>query len=102
MEYSERIKRRLNPSRPAHLYAKNFEVLVDPSPKQGGPVIGLQVEPAAGATFILPIGFESAKDLANMILQTLMVTAPEMFFPDDVARKFKAGRLSFDDLLAMV
>ncbi|GBE65995.1 hypothetical protein MFM001_24570 [Mycobacterium sp. MFM001] len=100
MYYSERIKRRLNPSGPGHIYAKSFDVLVDPQPKDGGdPVIGLQVEPVAGSPFILPIAFESAREIAEMMLKTLMCAKPEMFFPKDLVKQYRAGRLSFEQLV---
>ena len=40
--------------------------------------------------------------MAFMILRTLMFTAPETLFPEDVARKFKKGQLSPEDLLELV
>jgi hypothetical protein len=84
MQYAERIKRRLNSTTPGCIVARNFEVLVDTQPKDGSePVIGLQVEPVAGSAFILPIAYESARHMAFMILQTLMVAAPEMLFGSD-------------------
>jgi hypothetical protein len=50
----------------------------------------------------MPIAYETAKDLANMILQTLMFAKPEMFFAADVAQKFKEGLISFEELLEAV
>lgn len=96
--HDERLRRRLTHKGPAIIMAKDVEVLIDEKPKMGEPAIGLQINPAAGASFIIPLAYESARDMASMILQTLMFAAPEMFFPDDVVRKLKAGKLSLEQL----
>jgi len=53
------------------MYAKSFDILVDAKPEQGGPVIGLQIDPVAGASFIVPIAFGSAREMATMILDAI-------------------------------
>ncbi|AZP80788.1 hypothetical protein [Mycobacterium avium] len=62
--------------------ADSFEVLVDSNPKHPAkPVIGLNVDPILGygESFIMPIEFEAARDLAMLMMKTLMVEAPELF-----------------------
>jgi hypothetical protein len=81
---------------------KSIDVLVDPDPQDGSPpVIGLRIEPVAGYPFVMPLTFESAREMASMILQTLIVAAPEMFFHEDLAEGLKAGHLTFSDVLDM-
>jgi hypothetical protein len=60
--------------------ADSFEVLVDPKPKYPAkPAIGLKVNPANCESFIMPIEFQTAMDLAMMITKTLLFAAPELF-----------------------
>ena len=60
--------------------ANTFEVLVDPKPRYPAkPAIGLKVDPVNGDSFIMPIAYETAMDLAMMITKTLLFEAPELF-----------------------
>lgn len=59
----------------AEVIADGFSVLVDPKP----PVIGLKIDPVAGGPFIVPIEFGAAKQLAVLIMRTLLLEAPELF-----------------------
>jgi hypothetical protein len=54
--------------------AKNFDVLVDTAPND--PVMALMVEPVSGKKFILPMDLKSARDMAVMMLDTLMKVSP--------------------------
>lgn len=62
----------------AAVIADDFEVLVD-TDKRRGQVIGLKVNPADAAPFIMPIDFSAAKELALLIFKTLLFVAPELF-----------------------
>jgi hypothetical protein len=92
------MKKRLDSSRVLQMPTKSVGVNI----AKGEPIIGLQVEPQAGATFVIPLTFECARDLANMILQTLMCAAPEMFFAADVAQQFRPGELPLEQLKELV
>jgi hypothetical protein len=82
---------------------KDIEVLIDDNPKGGAqPAIGLQINPTAGASFILPLAYESAKELADMIARTLMLAAPELYFSADVVKKLKSGKLSYEQLADLI
>lgn len=60
--------------------ADSFEILVDSKPKYPAkPVIGLKVDPVDAEAFTLPIEFTTARDLAMLMMKTLMVEAPELF-----------------------
>jgi hypothetical protein len=93
---TQRMKHRL--SHPTQMEVKAFDVKI----AENEPVLGLQVERVRGDTFIIPISFGTAKDLANMMLQTLMYHAPEMFFSPDVVQKLRAGELSLEQLKELV
>jgi hypothetical protein len=68
----------------------DFEVLVDQHNSKM-PVIGIMVEtvrvdapkgkkfPTKGDTFIMPLPYDAAKELAETILKVLIHVAPEMF-----------------------
>jgi hypothetical protein len=63
----------------ASVVAESFDVLVDPNPPAGvPPVIGLKVDPYEGQSFIMPIRYEAAADIAQCILQTLSHVAPHL------------------------
>ena len=63
-----------------NIVAENFDVLVDPKPRDGQPaVIGLLVEPHKAASFILPMAYSTAKEVAETILRTLLAASPELF-----------------------
>jgi hypothetical protein len=60
--------------------ADSFELLVDPKPAYPAkPAIGLKVDPIEGESFIMPIEFQTALDLAVLITKTLLFNAPELF-----------------------
>jgi hypothetical protein len=59
--------------------AENFEVLIDPAPKHAEPVIGLKIDPTRDRPFIVPMKYEAAKEIAELILRTLFSVAPELF-----------------------
>lgn len=61
----------------AAVIADSFDVLVDLD-KRRGQVIGLKVTPRDGDPFIMPIAFESAKQLALDIGKVLLFAAPEL------------------------
>jgi hypothetical protein len=64
----------------AEVIAEGFEVLVDAKPKYPAkPAIGLKVDPVKGESFIMPIEFGAALDLAMLITQTLLRESPELF-----------------------
>ena len=94
-QYSERMKQ----FPPYEMRVKSFDVKIDAN---GAPVLGLGVDPEHCPPFIIPVAFESAKALANMILQALMFESPEMFFPEEVAKKFRSGQLSLEQLKDLV
>jgi hypothetical protein len=61
--------------------AESFDVLVDRKPRfPAKPAIGLMVHPfdGDGESFIMPLEFRAARDLALTILHTLMAEAPEL------------------------
>ena len=67
------------------VYAESFDVLVDPKPRYPAkPVIALKVDPFGGdgETFIMPIEFKAAKEIASTILEVLMSAAPELFYTE--------------------
>ena len=74
-------QRRLNPTRPGIMFAENFDVLIDANPKGGlAPALAIQVNAGKGQKpVIIPMAYRSAKQLALLMLETLMVAAPEMF-----------------------
>jgi hypothetical protein len=62
--------------------AESFEVLVDPKPVfPAKPAIGLKVDPIPGhgESFIMPIEYETALNVAMLIMKTLLVQAPQLF-----------------------
>ncbi|MGO8939300.1 MAG: hypothetical protein ACLQLO_20030 [Mycobacterium sp.] len=81
---TERMKRRLDPTRPGIMFAESFDVLIDANPKGGlEPALAIQVDTGKGQKpIIIPMAYKSAKELALLMLQTLMVAAPEMFLAD--------------------
>jgi hypothetical protein len=57
--------------------ATSFDVLADPKPKFGDPVVAIMVEPKGGAEkFILPMDLRTARDLSIMLLDTVMQVSP--------------------------
>ncbi|WP_142393870.1 hypothetical protein [Mycobacterium kansasii] len=63
----------------ACVIADEFEVLIDPNPASGAPpAIGLMVKPANGQTFIMPIEFESAAQVAKSMLEAISKAAPHL------------------------
>lgn len=58
------------------VYAKGFDVLVDPEK----PSMALLIEPREGKKFILPMSLETARDMGVMMLGTLMKVEPALFY----------------------
>lgn len=56
--------------------AKNFDVLADPTPKLGDPVVAVMVEPRRDESFIMPMDLRTARNLAVMLLDTVMQISP--------------------------
>lgn len=68
-------------SRPSVMHVNDIDILIDDKPKNGlQPVIGLQINPHTGTSFIIPLTYGKAKEMAYTILQTLMFAAPEILF----------------------
>lgn len=63
--------------KPTIMHVKDIEVLVDNRP--GKRVLALQINPAAGASFIIPLPYDCAKGMIDDIAATLMHHAPELF-----------------------
>jgi hypothetical protein len=62
-----------------HVFAKEFEVLVDPNPASGAaPAIALMVTPIHGDPFIVPMLYEAAMYIAKDIMVTLSHEAPHL------------------------
>jgi hypothetical protein len=60
--------------------AESFDILVDPKPRYPlKPAIALKVDPIDGESFIMPIDFGTAKELAAAILEQLLFHAPHLF-----------------------
>lgn len=75
-----RTKTRITSTDFKEVVAAGFEVLIDAKPKYPAkPAIGLKVDPVNGESFIMPINFGAALDLAMLITQTLLAEAPELF-----------------------
>jgi hypothetical protein len=63
-----------------NIVAESFDVLIDPRPRNGQPpVIGLMVDPYEGKSFILPMPYHTAKEVAETIFRVLLQAAPELF-----------------------
>lgn len=60
-----------------NVYA-NFEVLVDPKPTRGEPVMALMVDPKRGEKFLMPMDMRAARDLGTTILETVYKVSPEL------------------------
>lgn len=74
------MKKRVKSTDYKQVVADSFEVLIDPGPKYPAkPAIGLKIDPIDGKPFIVPIEFQSAMDLAMMIMKTLLFHAPHLF-----------------------
>jgi hypothetical protein len=63
----------------------DFEVLLDADPlqppfgPQHDPVIALKVDPTSGNPFIMPMSYQCGKEMAELMLRTLLKVAPELF-----------------------
>jgi hypothetical protein len=81
IEMTDRVKRRIDPTRPGIMFAESFDVLIDANPKGGlEPALAIQVNAGKGQKpVIIPMAYKSAKELALLMLETLMAAAPEMF-----------------------
>ena len=60
------------------VFAKEFDILVDTDPKVGAPVLAIKVNPKGDKCFIMPLDYKSARDMAVMMLDTLMKVAPQL------------------------
>jgi hypothetical protein len=62
------------------IIAESFDVLIETQPRNGQPpVVGLMVKPRRGRSFILPMPYRTAKEMAETILRTLLAASPVMF-----------------------
>lgn len=61
-----------------NVIAKDFDVLVDPDPERGGPVVALKVEPRRDEAFLLPMDMRTARNIAVMMLETVYKVSPEL------------------------
>jgi hypothetical protein len=60
--------------------AESFDILVDPKPRHPlKPAIALKIDQIDGDSFIMPIAFDTAKELATAILEQLLFHAPHLF-----------------------
>jgi hypothetical protein len=60
----------------------SFEVLVDTTAR----VIGLRVDPVYGKPYVMPMAYDTANAMAECMIRTLLVAAPEMFA--DVLKRY--------------
>ncbi|GAB1811156.1 hypothetical protein [Mycobacterium sp. MUNTM1] len=60
-----------------NVYA-NFDVLVDPKPSRGEPVVAILVEPKNDEKFIIPMDLKAARDLGVMLIDTLVKLSPDL------------------------
>lgn len=51
---------------------------------------------------LIPLTYEAAKAMADMIAKTLMLEAPELYFPAHVVKELKSGKLSLEQLKDLI
>lgn len=61
-----------------NVLAENFDILIDANPPIGDPVMAILVEPKEGKKFLLPMDLTTARNMAVMMLDTLMKVSPHL------------------------
>lgn len=76
---------------------KEFDVLVPTDPDVLQRHLGL-LAATANHEILIPLTYEAAKNLSDMLARVLMLEAPEMYFPRNIARKLKNGTITLEEV----
>ncbi|GAA2792306.1 hypothetical protein GCM10010533_33100 [Mycolicibacterium pallens] len=96
MRYSDRVLNRIK-----KFIAKDFQVYAC-NAADGTPRVSLVAEFEYCDPFMLPMTVEAAHEMGLQLLAATMELKPEIMFPAHLAKKYRAGDISLEQLKAAV
>jgi hypothetical protein len=87
----------------ATLRAKEFDILVPTGPnahlrqRHIGLLAITDTDPV-----LIPLTYEAAKEMSDLIAKVLMLEAPELYFGPAIAKKLKAGKLTLEQVKELI
>ncbi|OBB86059.1 hypothetical protein A5781_06110 [Mycobacterium sp. 852002-30065_SCH5024008] len=79
---------------------EHFKVLVSTDPGMES-VLGLLAQTKTQEVLI-PLTYKAAKEMSDLVARVLILEAPEMYFPADVATKLKDGELTLEQVKKLI
>ena len=77
---------------------KNFEVMVPTNLPDGRPPLLGLLATTNTQEVLIPLTYEMAKEMSDMIAKVLMLEAPELYFSPTIAKRLRNGTLTLEQV----